>query len=123
MFWLLFTLTVFFSKPSSGTITTVGGLKIATAQQVLPREESSLDVLHYFKKRFSGNERKIEPHIAKVLHDVKLVAPLHRLVSSFSGGEQARLLLAGTLIQNPDVRIIIIFWNYMHSCCYCYFLA
>jgi hypothetical protein len=36
--------------------------------------------------------------IAKVLREVELEAPLDRVIKSFSGGQQARLLLAAALI-------------------------
>ena len=36
----------------------------------------------------------IDSRVAKVLSDVQLVAPYDRIVKSFSGGQQARLLLA-----------------------------
>ncbi|HBA45303.1 TPA: thiamine ABC transporter substrate-binding protein, partial [Patescibacteria group bacterium] len=37
---------------------------------------------------------------------VNLKAPLDRIVKSFSGGQQARLLLAAALIQNPDILLL-----------------
>jgi len=40
------------------------------------------------------------------LNVVNLKAPFDRIISSFSGGQQARLLLAAALIQDPDLLLL-----------------
>jgi ATPase subunit of ABC transporter with duplicated ATPase domains len=37
---------------------------------------------------------------------VNLKAPLDKQIQAFSGGQQARLLLAAALIQNPDILLL-----------------
>lgn len=44
--------------------------------------------------------------ISNVLRQVKLDAPGDRIVRSFSGGQQARLLLAAALIQDADILLL-----------------
>jgi len=44
--------------------------------------------------------------MAKALREVVLDAPGDRIVGSFSGGQQARLLLAAALIQNPTILLL-----------------
>ena len=48
----------------------------------------------------------IDSRIAKVLTDVQLIAPYDRIIKSFSGGQQARLLLAAALILDADILLL-----------------
>lgn len=51
-------------------------------------------------------DHEIEAKMAKALREVVLDAPGDRIVKSFSGGQQARLLLAAALIHNPSVILL-----------------
>lgn len=96
-------------KPESGEIHVSRGMKVATAPQVLPREEIELTVRDFFLKRFTEPVYDIDPKIDDVLEVVNLKhhEKLHdRLMKSFSGGQTARLLLASALIQNPDLLLL-----------------
>ncbi len=93
-------------KPESGDIDIAHGLTIATAKQVIPRADMHLTVKQFFEKCFPKKDYAIEPKIEAVLEVVNLKAPLDRIVKSFSGGQQARLLLASALIQNPDLLLL-----------------
>jgi len=105
----LFSLMTGELKPESGEIHVSRGMKVATAPQVIPREELELTVRDFFLKRFSEKIYDIDPTIDEVLEVVNLKHHdrLHdRLIKSFSGGQQARLLLASALIQNPDLLLL-----------------
>lgn len=93
-------------KQDSGDIHISHGLSIATARQVIPRAELKLTVRDFFLKMFPKKVYDIDPRIDAVLEVVNLHAPKDRIVSSFSGGQQARLLLASALIQKPDLLLL-----------------
>ena len=103
-------------KPESGSVYTAsvkGGMSIAVSRQVIPRDELDLTVREFFLKSFpKGKGEKIydiDPRIDEVLEVVNLTGheKMHeRIIKSFSGGQQARLLLASALIQDPDLLLL-----------------
>ena len=107
-------------EPEDGEVSRVSGLTIAIARQVIPRDELGLTVREFFVKAFEdsvqaglrkdvGKIHNIDPKIDDVLEVVNLRGheKMHeRVMSSFSGGQQARLLLASALIQDPDLLLL-----------------
>ena len=94
-------------KPRYGSVNVDKNLRIAIAEQVIKAEDKLLTVQAFFRKYFADDSvYNIDAKIAAVLDVVHLKAPLDRLISSFSGGQQARLLLASALIQNPDILLL-----------------
>ncbi|MEI7719896.1 MAG: ABC-F family ATP-binding cassette domain-containing protein [bacterium] len=102
----LFGLIVGDTRPESGTVHTAKGLRIATARQVIPREQLSLSVREFFEACFKEKVYAIDPKIEKVLEAVHLVVPFEKKVKELSGGQQARLLLASALIQDADLLLL-----------------
>jgi len=102
----IFSLITGVNKPESGSINITRGQTIAISRQVIPRPEAELTVRAFFEKCFDEKIYDIDPRIDAVLNIVNLQAPHDRIVKSFSGGQQARLLLASALIQNPDILLL-----------------
>lgn len=92
--------------PEDGTVNVANGKRIAASNQVMRKEDAALTIRDFFAKHAPHLDKGIEGEIYKTLNVVNLVAPLDRLVSTFSGGQQARLLLAAALIQEPDILLL-----------------
>ncbi len=93
-------------KPDSGEIHTGQNVSIAIARQVIPRPDLELTVRAFFEKCFDKKVYDIDPKIDKVLEVVHLKADHDKKIKTFSGGQQARLLLASALIQDADVLLL-----------------
>ncbi|MFA6171232.1 MAG: ATP-binding cassette domain-containing protein [Patescibacteria group bacterium] len=93
-------------KPKSGRVSVANNATIATARQVMAREDLDLTVEQYFAKAFEIVPGNLASRISKVLEAVNLDVPTDRRVGDLSGGQQARLLLAFALIQNPDILLL-----------------
>jgi len=109
----LFALMTKSLTPESGNIHTARGMTSATAPQVIPREDMSLTLRDFFQKCFTETVYDIDPRIDAVLdavnlklHDTDEHSSKDRVIKDFSGGQQARLLLASALIQDPDLLLL-----------------
>lgn len=93
-------------KPNLGFINMDPSFSVATAHQVVLPEDRELTVKEFFGKYFQGEDYQLEREINTILDVVNLKAPLDKNISAFSGGQQARLLLASALIQDPDLLLL-----------------
>ena len=104
-------------KPESGAINIDKNITIAISRQVIPRDQIDLTIREFFEKSFSeatfakaaaGKDKiyDLDPRIDIALDAVNLKVPHDKIIKSFSGGQQARLLLASALIQNPDILLL-----------------
>lgn len=93
-------------KPTAGQINIQQGASIAIGLQVLARERMNDTVLEFFEHAFAEKKYDIDRRITDVMETVNMKAPLDKKVGDFSGGQQARLLLAYALIQEPDILLL-----------------
>ncbi len=92
--------------PIEGRVLTEHGATIAIARQVIPRDWMDLTVREFFEKSFNEKIYDIDPRIKGVLEVVSFETPYDRQIKTFSGGQQARLLLASALIAEPDILLL-----------------
>ncbi len=106
--------------PETGMIHITNGATVATARQVIPCADLELTVRDFFAKCFAEKVYDLDPKIDEVLEVVNLnvhkasksettkglIDVKDRHVKTFSGGQQARLLLASALIQDPDILLL-----------------
>src|SRR3989338_6673965 len=110
----IFQLIVGALKLETGSIHLAPRLTIAIARQVIPRDQLDLTVREFFASyaKASDGQAKvwdIDRKIDDVLEVVNFSSSKQiydRTVGSFSGGQQARLLLASALIQDDDVLLL-----------------
>jgi ATPase subunit of ABC transporter with duplicated ATPase domains len=101
-------------KVNDGRILITQGQHIAIARQVMHPEDKELTLGAYFRKYSRSDAHNIDREIQEVLGAVNFLPAkeivfadfLNRVIKSFSGGQQARLLLAGALIQDPDILLL-----------------
>jgi ATP-binding cassette subfamily F protein 3 len=105
----IFKLMTGLMQPEGGEIHKAAKLSIATARQVIPRNEMDLTVREFFQQMFPEKVYDIDPRIDEALEVVNLKGHeklRDRIIKSFSGGQQARILLASALIQIPDLLLL-----------------
>ena len=93
-------------KPESGEVFIDRGMTVATAYQVMPADDMEKTIEQYFQTYCKEELHEVRRRMSYVLEVVNLKAPREKLIKSFSGGQQARLLLAAALIQEPDILLL-----------------
>ena len=94
------------SKANSGNVFLTNEASVGTAEQMIAKSDLALTIEEYFSKAFIEVPGNIKSQISKVMDAVNLTVPTDRKVGDLSGGQQARVLLAYALIQNPDILLL-----------------
>ncbi|MDP2838155.1 MAG: ATP-binding cassette domain-containing protein, partial [Candidatus Moranbacteria bacterium] len=91
----------------SGRVSLDSGAVVAIGRQTIPRDQLDFTIEAFFAQFFEEKKWNLPALIKDVLEVVNLpVPPLTKKVREFSGGQQARLLLASALIQDPDILLL-----------------
>lgn len=93
-------------KPDHGKIHIDKDLSIAISKQVMEEKYMELTLREFFETPFKEKIYDIDRKIAKVLDTVNFKTSYDKQIKDFSGGQQARLLLALALIQDPDILLL-----------------
>jgi ATP-binding cassette subfamily F protein 3 len=95
-------------KPVGGKIfRTPEDATVGIAKQVIPREQMDTTVRDWFAGTFGEDvPYNLDKRIADVLDAVNLKTDITKTLRQHSGGQQARLLLAYSLIQDPDILLL-----------------
>lgn len=95
-------------KTKDGNIfTTPKDATIGIAKQVISPDHLDMTVRDWFATTFGDNvPYNLDKRIADVLDAVNLKTDITKKVRAHSGGQQARLLLAFSLIQDPDILLL-----------------
>src|SRR3989344_913161 len=93
-------------KPDKGAVHIGIGATIAIATQVMKPENFDKTIEQFFANAFDKKIYELPKRISDILEVVHLKAPLDKKIKDFSGGQQARLLLAYALIQKPDILLL-----------------
>jgi ATPase subunit of ABC transporter with duplicated ATPase domains len=93
-------------KPQSGEVSVSNKLTVATAHQVITPEEREQTVEAFFHAAYPVEPHVLKKRMSEALDAVNLIADPSKPVKDFSGGQQARLLLAAALIQKPDILLL-----------------
>jgi len=91
---------------SGGIHLTPKDATVGIAKQVVSPDQLDLTVRDFFAATFAEIPYNLDGRIANVLDAVNLKTDIAKKVRSHSGGEQARLLLAYALIQDPDILLL-----------------
>jgi ATPase subunit of ABC transporter with duplicated ATPase domains len=101
-------------KLITGKITPVEGrvvaetkdLRISIAEQYIPHEEWDMYCLDYLQKAFDTKVYDIEPRAKKIFEKLNWSIPLEKQIKDLSGGQKGRLLIAKSLISDPDIVLM-----------------
>ncbi len=93
-------------KPVLGQVHIDGKATIAIAKQTMDERFQDMTVREYFATAFDIERPNLDKLIHNALTIVNYDLPLDKYIRDLSGGQQARLLLAHALIQNPDILLL-----------------
>src|SRR3989338_8472943 len=79
---------------------------VGIAKQVIANKDLDVTVREWFAGTFLATPYNLDKRISDVLDAVNLTTDIGKKLREHSGGQQARLLLAYSLIQDPDILLL-----------------
>lgn len=102
----MFKLIMWELQPQGWKVVAENNAHIAIARQTIPRDMLDLTVREYFETTFEEKDYQLDKKAADALREVNLPVPLEKQLKELSWWQQARLLLAYALIQDPDILLL-----------------
>lgn len=93
-------------QKSGGIFLTPKDATVGIAKQVISPEHMDITLREWFASTFAEVPYNLDKQIGDVCDAVNFKPDLSKKVKEHSGGEQARLLLAYSLIQDPDILLL-----------------
>lgn len=94
-------------KPKAGKISIDKDSTIGIAKQVIDKNDFELTIEEYLKQTFGDDvPYNYMVKVKEAMNVVNLVLPVDKKIKDMSGGQQARLLLAYSLMQSPDILLL-----------------
>jgi ATP-binding cassette subfamily F protein 3 len=98
-------------KPKEGGIfKTPPDATVGVAKQVIPQDQLDMTVRDWFASTFTELGKDVpynlDGRIGTVMNAVNLKTDLDKTLRQHSGGQQARMLLAYSLMQDPDILLL-----------------
>ncbi len=92
--------------PKFGAVSVKKDATVATAHQVITPEEREQTVEKFFDNILNEESHILQKKMSGALNAVQLDVESDKIIDKLSGGQQARLLLAAALIQEPDILLL-----------------
>lgn len=103
----LFSLIMRENEPHDGKVVYEKDVKVAIAKQTIPHTRWDESVRDYLQSFFTEKIYDIDKRAKEVFQVVQLSdGALDKKIKDLSGGQKGRLLIAGALIQNPDILLL-----------------
>jgi len=93
-------------SPTLGKVNIDKSQSIAISTQVMHERFMNMDIREFFQSVFPEKVHDLDRKIAAVFEMVNFDALYKKKIIDFSWGQQARLLLAQALIQEPDILLL-----------------
>lgn len=102
----LFSLITGEKKPDEGRIIVGKDLKISIAKQFIPHDKWNLSVRDFLQESFKEKVYDIDKKAKEIFSKISFDCDLDKQIKDLSGGQKGRLLIASSLIQNPDILLL-----------------
>lgn len=93
-------------SPDNGKMLIDPRVSVGISKQAIEPEDLMLTVQGFLRNSLEKNRWEGEVVFREILDVVHLQVPMNKLVRELSGGQRARLLVAGALVKKPDILLL-----------------